>query len=276
MQKLTKIRPAVIDTPKGWWAGTSEEYLNIGGPFANRDEAIAEGRHAQGSGPFYICEAALYGWRAPEADTVMDAWIEDHDELWWEDGFSGFDGARDAEVKAHDDLQTVLNEWFDRHRAMLPTATAFSYHSNGEWIDNSTIDDGPVMSALIELAERCEAAAGPDRGLDAAIYRAVTGNCPHLNFSTVAGDGDCLAEVCLDCGEEEPLFVVPRYTASIDAATMLLPEGYDFRVERFDENKACAWVWKRGYFALLCHEATTPALTLTAAALRAHASMEVE
>lgn len=139
MQKLTRVRPAVIDMPKGWYAGTTEEHMNIGGPFASREEAIAAGRHDQGGDPFYICEAALYGWRAPEADTVMDAWIEDHDELWWEDGFDGFAGKPDAEVRAHDDLQTVLNEWFDRHREMLPTATAFACHGKGEWIDQRPV-----------------------------------------------------------------------------------------------------------------------------------------
>lgn len=139
MQKLTRVRPAVIEMPKGWYAGQNEEYMDIGGPFASRDEAIAAGRHEQGDDPFYICEAALYGWRAPEADDVMDRWVGEHDELWWDDGFGGFDGARDAEVRAHDDLQTVLNEWFERHREMLPTATAFAYHGEGEWIDQPAV-----------------------------------------------------------------------------------------------------------------------------------------
>ncbi len=144
MKKISKVKPFVIDMPRGWYAGLTEEYMNIGGPFETREEAIDAGRHEMCGDSFYICEAALYGWRAPDADSVMDAWIEDHDELWWEDGFSGFDGKADAEVCAAEDLQAVLNEWLQRHRSMLPTATAFCFEANGEWIDK------PIEAALAE------------------------------------------------------------------------------------------------------------------------------
>jgi hypothetical protein len=154
MQKLIRVKPATIETPYGWYAGTSEEYMNIGGPFDTREEAIEAGRHNQGGDAFYICRAALYSWRAPEADSIMDAWIEDHDELWWEDGFSGFDGAPDAEVRAHDDLQTVLNEWFERHRPILPTATAFCAEADGEWIDP------PIEAAPAEATTAIAAITG--------------------------------------------------------------------------------------------------------------------
>jgi len=132
---IPKVKPSKIEEPAAWYAGTDEDYMNIGGPFKTREEAIAEGRHDKQGEPFYICNAALYGWSAPDADCVMDHWVDDHDELWWEDGFSGFDGAKEAEAIARDDLQTVLNEWFERHRVILPTPTAFCIHSDGEWID---------------------------------------------------------------------------------------------------------------------------------------------
>lgn len=124
-----------MDFDHGWDAGHNEDYMNIGGPFKTREEAIAEGRHDRQGEPFYICNAALHGWTAPDADCVMDHWVDDHDELWWEDGFCGFDGGNEAEAIARDDLQTVLNAWFQRHRAILPTPTAFCIHSDGEWID---------------------------------------------------------------------------------------------------------------------------------------------
>ena len=135
MQKFPRVKRASQEFEPGWYAGYNEEYMNIGGPFVTREEAIAAGRHDCADDRFYICRASLYGWSAPCADEVMDQWIEGHDELWWEDGFSGFDGPKDAEVKARDDLQTILNDWFERHQSILPTATAFCAESDGEWIE---------------------------------------------------------------------------------------------------------------------------------------------
>lgn len=132
---IPKVKPAKIEYPQAWYAGTSEEYMNIGGPFKTREEAIAEGRNDRCGDPFYICNAAIYGWSAPDAESVIDGWVNDHDELWWEDGFSGFDGHKDLEAVARNDLQTVLNEWFERHHVILPTPTAFCIHTGGEWID---------------------------------------------------------------------------------------------------------------------------------------------
>ena len=135
MSDTSKVRAVKIEYPQAWYAGSNEDYMNIGGPFDTREEAIAEGRHDKQCEPFYICNAALYGWSAPDAESVIDGWVNDHDELWWEDGFSGFDATKDAEIAAQNDLQTVLNEWFERHRSILPTPTAFCIHTGGEWID---------------------------------------------------------------------------------------------------------------------------------------------
>jgi hypothetical protein len=135
MTIISKVKPAKIEYPQAWYAGHNEDYMNIGGPYKTREEAIAEGRHEQQGDPFYICNAALYGWSAPDAESVIDGWVNDHDELWWEAGFSGFDATKDAEIAAQNDLQTVLNEWFERQRGILPTPTAFCIHSDGEWID---------------------------------------------------------------------------------------------------------------------------------------------
>lgn len=135
MSTIPRVKPAKIEEPAAWYAGTDEEYMNIGGPYKTREEAIAEGRHDRCGDPFYICNAALYGWSAPDADDVIDSWVDNHDELWWDDGFSGFDGHKDLEAVARNDLQTVLNEWFERHRVILPTPTAFCNHTSGEWID---------------------------------------------------------------------------------------------------------------------------------------------
>jgi hypothetical protein len=126
------------------------------------------------------------------------------------------------------------------------------------------------MSGLIELAARVEAAEGPDRELDALIYRALAG------FPT---------EHWFRYGETHLTDErVPFVTASLDAAMTLVPEGVgdgitaEWNVERWASNgvypehvRATAWVCgaRRAY-------AATPALALVAAALRARASGEGE
>ena len=140
---IPRVKPAKIEEPAAWYAGTDEEYMNIGGPYKTREEAITEGRHDRCGDPFYICNAALYGWSAPDAEDVIDAWVNNHDELWWEDGFSGFDGHKDLEAVALNDLQTVLNEWFERHRVILPTPTAFCIHTGGAGFDQPKAGEEP-------------------------------------------------------------------------------------------------------------------------------------
>lgn len=133
---MTDIKIATMKYPLGWWAGTSEEFMNIGGPFTTRDEAIAEGRHCNDGDPFWIVEASLANWRAPSASSVLDMIIENADELFYEDGFDGeFDGGKDALEAAENDLQTVLNEWFLRHLRIFPTPTAFGCSGPSEQID---------------------------------------------------------------------------------------------------------------------------------------------
>lgn len=129
------------------------------------------------------------------------------------------------------------------------------------------------MSALIELAERCEAATGPDRELDAEI-RAVFGH--HWDYAA-------------DWGSRENCRPVARaYTGSLDAALMLVPEGWFVYgmgegvtpiIRRGDTHKRMDF-WaevqrEQGGF-LRKARAQTLSLALTAAALRATASMEVE
>ena len=135
----------MTETTNDWWAGTSEEYMNIGGPFATREDAIKEGRHDQGGDPFCIVRAGLHEWQAPDADAVIDQWIDSCDELWYEDGFPGFVGPNKKErVKAAtDDLQAVLSDWFQRHRDLLPTPTAFAYSTTPEWVDQPTVEEEP-------------------------------------------------------------------------------------------------------------------------------------
>lgn len=129
------------------------------------------------------------------------------------------------------------------------------------------------MTDLMGLAERCEKAE-PSYELEADIHRAVTGQCPHSNCETAAGDADGLMEVCRDCGEEEPYHNVKRYSTSLDAAMTLVPEKYRSRVTALEDGRGAAWVWMPGYDpSPWAGFIATPALALCAASLRALSSL---
>lgn len=77
-------------------------------------------------------------------------------------------------------------------------------------------------ASLLALAERCEQAAGPDRGLDAEIARAV-GHIPRsADYEGTIKTGDMAWSN--GCGYE-----IPAYSASLDAAIALIPPGGDWR-----------------------------------------------
>ena len=103
---------------------------------------------------------------------------------------------------------------------------------------------------LLELAERCEAAEGPDRGLDMLI-------CTALNTGRRTDPRDPGPD---------------RFTASIDAAMSLVPEGWNRSFTDDPDDLGCVigelWTRKRNAVG----HAATPALALTAACLRARAT----
>lgn len=125
---------------------------------------------------------------------------------------------------------------------------------------------------LMELAGRVEAASGPDRRLDAAICR--------WRDLPVCREPDCLPDVLVrildhvDGGGDDP--EVPAYTASLDAAMTLVPEGM------WAEGSLGSHVDQRAsleihapctYDPIGRATAASPALALTSAALRARASL---
>jgi hypothetical protein len=103
-----------------------------------------------------------------------------------------------------------------------------------------------------ELAERCEKATGPDRDLDAEIDKAI-----HPDDWT---DG-----LWFDPSRHD----LPAYTASLDAAMSLVPEGMLWLAGYAVDGRAIATVDFDHQRA-----AATPALALCAAALRARATKE--
>jgi hypothetical protein len=111
---------------------------------------------------------------------------------------------------------------------------------------------------LLELAERCEAASGPDIDLERDIVSAIAGR-------RASG----------------PLVMEQRYTASIDAARTLVPEGIGWWFsagQTRDGNESFAYViditGKLHFRAGDPHgKVANPALALCAAALRARAHL---
>jgi hypothetical protein len=99
--------------------------------------------------------------------------------------------------------------------------------------------------AQTELAERCENATGPDRRLDNDIRLATNNGCAF-------GDD-------------------PPYTASLDAAMTLVPEGCQATIVRRKDGHGAAY-FDREWLAGSCDSAATPALALCAAALRARSA----
>lgn len=114
---------------------------------------------------------------------------------------------------------------------------------------------------LMDLADRVEKAEGADRAIDLDIAR--------LRGVTV------MRQRADDSGADE--YTHWHYTASLDAALSLVPEGRDWHVQN---NPSAGWSWATvryadgipaGWGAEMAR-AKHPALALCAAALRALAS----
>ena len=129
---------------------------------------------------------------------------------------------------------------------------------------------------LMELAGRCEKLEGPCRETDAEITRGIM---PELKLHRIGRDWFCEASVY-----SGPVDIT-GYTASIDAAMSLVPEGWNWMTGNRDLPLARAYVNNgqphftgmaaRKNPANIWHAvvAATPAIALTAAALRARASL---
>jgi hypothetical protein len=132
-----------------------------------------------------------------------------------------------------------------------------------------------------DLAARCEAATGPDRFLDALIKQATSPDDrvlfhPGSVRDRKEAEWGVLCDFPVETFSADPEGIAMHihahpYTASIDAAMMLVPEGYDWIIGRTNEGLTIhAEVGGRGgdYMRF----GSTPALALCAAALRARAA----
>jgi hypothetical protein len=108
------------------------------------------------------------------------------------------------------------------------------------------------MSDLSSLIARVEAAAGPDREIDAEIDLAI------FPDRRIVGD-----HVIDRMGFGKP---VPHYTSSIDAALTLLPEGAGYNLQGAGDAH---YAISAGHYSKKC---PTPALALLSAILKARES----
>ena len=109
---------------------------------------------------------------------------------------------------------------------------------------------------LLALAERVEGLNGPDRDTNEQILLA-------MGWSVVD-------RVLVDPSGNR-VFSVPDYTASLDAAMSLVPEGCAPGVYRRDSDDWASMIFGPTWQTVADTRAKTAALVLTAAALRARA-----
>ena len=128
---------------------------------------------------------------------------------------------------------------------------------------------------ILALADRVEALTGPDREVDAQIFR-TTESAPPFQYLNKL--------IALSWHEQEQAYFAqvsddmrvrydpPHFTASLDAAMTLVPEGFVFSLDTFG-SPAVAKVYlvrhDNCYVRTKRHTCATPALALTAASLRA-------
>ncbi len=138
---------------------------------------------------------------------------------------------------------------------------------------------------LLGLAERVEAATGVDREIDEAIQAALAG-------AEIEPQGYCSSNTYHRDGYWVSIGDIKPYTASIDAAMSLVPEGWlisisQWPIRTMQEVRDRPGDWGYGKdqwrvtltqdgssFGQVAPVAAAPALALTAAALRARAAME--
>lgn len=142
----------------------------------------------------------------------------------------------------------------------------------------SKVSEAELKTGLASLAERCEAAEGPDRELDADILEALNDE----RWKALEREAAMPCGAPVDTVRREARTLAGyryRFTYSLDAAMTLVPEGWLFG--RLTQNcHNLRWYCDLDWHPLGddCDIASgincpTPALALCAAALRARETM---
>ncbi len=127
-------------------------------------------------------------------------------------------------------------------------------------------------AGLVALAERVEALTGPQFAIESEIYKAVfPHNYQHRLDALKAGP----MGPRLSAGDYDGYIVPPAFTADLSTAlSMLVPKGCDVCIETVNGKHYASVNPPGGIDSRIMGpiEAATPALALTAAALRALAA----
>jgi len=131
----------------------------------------------------------------------------------------------------------------------------------------------------MELADRCER-EGPSRELDCRIAFAVTGDIQIGSAGPLNSPRDyMLSEAMAHPGNlrqiaaDDDIDMILRFTASLDAAAALLPQGWRLHCLGEQSKSFRIEIMKEGH-KVICVYASAEAMARCAAALRALASKE--
>ena len=130
-------------------------------------------------------------------------------------------------------------------------------------------------TTLLALAERCEQAAGPDRELDVAIARALDWKPLYRDdyskwWPPAAVEDSRARKRSILHHPTQPL---PKFTASLDAAVTLVPEGWKWWIDSSPFGRCWLVADDQIIDKAQSEKCATPAVALCAAALRARAAM---
>jgi hypothetical protein len=127
-----------------------------------------------------------------------------------------------------------------------------------------------MMSDITALIERLEQASGPDRELDVAIFREIGAPVPFQFANKLFALTYDEAEQCYfaPAGDMRVRYEPPAYTASIDAALTLVPEGMEWHVGH-EDGAPFAHVHRPGEYDSGLIDAATPVIAICIASLRA-------
>ena len=128
---------------------------------------------------------------------------------------------------------------------------------------------------LLALAAQVEAMRGPTCVIDALVSVAVgDAGANSDGFTNLRVDPDDDGWLLFEMGTEECCNKAPPYTFSLDAALSLVPSGWVCTHAYFNDERAVFnfTKWRDGNPMYASGAAATPALALTAAALRARAT----
>lgn len=116
----------------GWWAGSTEEFMNHGGPERTREDAIAVGRDAADGEGFHIVEARLAEYKF-SAERVIEDMLENAETVY--EDYAEIVAPADEAAAATAELQSLLDGWVARHPSMFTPATSFRATRNLEFIE---------------------------------------------------------------------------------------------------------------------------------------------